>query len=166
MKTLRYYLSLVLLFIPALLFGGLIILYRRNPALQISAQFPFVPWQFMAIILCGVVATIGGVLDWKYHRDPLKLQISAKERAAEAKALGLGGLPMFILMWLAMLSEQPNFFLIPIIIVLIYTVVAISYDEFVFHIHRCDKTETRYHRMLVFGNGLAWLAWFHFIYGT
>ena len=114
--------------------------------------------------MCGSIATTGGVLDWLYHRDPLKLKLSAKERDAEAKALGLGGVPMFVLMWCAMLNANPHYFLIPIIVVLIYTVVAISYDEFVFHIHRCGKTENLYHRMLVFGNGLAWLAWFHFIY--
>jgi len=164
-KSFRYYFTLALLFLPALLFGILVVLYRWNLKLHISGHFPFLPWQFVLIIVFGTVATVGGVLDWKYHRDPLKLKISAKERAAEAKALGLGGLPMFILMWLAMVSDKPSNFLIPIIGVLIYTVVAISYDEFVFHIHRCSRTETCYHRMLVFGNGLAWLAWFHFIYG-
>jgi len=94
----------------------------------------------------------------------LKLKIPKKERDAEAKALGLGGLPMFILMWLAMNSDSPSNYLIPIIVVLIYTVSAICYDEFVFHIKRCTNKENWYHRMLVFGNGIAWLAWFHFIY--
>ncbi len=163
-RSIRYYLSLWLLFMPALLFGILLVLYRAHTNLHITGAFPFLPWQFLVIIVFGVIATTGGVLDWKFHRDPLKLKISKKERDAEAKALGLGGFGMFVLMWLAMLSEQPLNFLIPIILVLIYTVVAICYDEFVFHIHRCEKTETRYHRMLVFGNGLAWLAWFHFIY--
>ena len=71
---------------------------------------------------------------------------------------------MFVLMWFAMMSHHPSGFLIPIVIVLIYTVTGISYDEFVFHIKRCGPLETRYHRMLVLGNGLAWLSWFHFIY--
>ena len=162
----RQYLSLVLLFAPGFLFAFLLWHYHQRPELGMSANFPFLPWQFWMIGVCGVLATIGGVLDWRYHRDPLKLQISAKERAAEAAALGFGGLPMFILMWLAMMSSKPSVYLIPILVLLIYTVVAICYDEFVFHIRRCGKLETRYHRMLVFGNGLAWLAWFHYIYCT
>jgi hypothetical protein len=163
-STFRDYLSLLLLFCPAVLFGILLLLYKQNLKLKISAHFPYLNWQFFAIGLFGIIATIGGVLDWKYHRNPLHLKIPKKERAAEALALGLGGIPMFLLMWFAMLSSHPASFLIPILIVLIYTVVEISYDEFVFHIKRCGKLETRYHRMLVFGNGLAWISWFHFIY--
>ncbi|WP_020537707.1 hypothetical protein [Lewinella cohaerens] len=140
------------------------IVYQENLALKYGFDFPRLPLQFFILVVAGFVATLGGVLDWRYHRDPLKLKLSKKERDAEAAALGLGGLPMFVLMWAAMMSNQPTVFLVPIIIVLIYTVVAICYDEFVFHIHRCEKIENRYHRMLVFGNGIAWLAWFHFIY--
>lgn len=161
---LRQYLSLVLLFVPAVLFAALLWVYRAETVLGLSAQFPFFPWQFWVMGCFGVVATVGGVLDWRFHRDPLKLQLSKKERDAEAAALGLGGVPMFVVMWLAMMSDRPTYYLIAIVIILIYTVVAICYDEFVFHLRRCGKTETRYHRMLVLGNGAAWLAWFHFIY--
>jgi len=160
----RKYLSLILLFVPAALFGILLFTYKDNPKLHLSGTFPFLPWQFCCILVCGLIATAGGVLDWRFHRDPLKLKISKKERDAEAKALGLGGVPMFILMWFAMMSADPSDYLIPILIVLIYSVVAISYDEFVFHIRRCGRTENVYHRMLVFGNGFAWLAWMQFIY--
>jgi hypothetical protein len=163
-KSLRQYLSLVLLFIPAILFGLLVLVFKENSKLQISCAFPYLPWQFLVIGIFGIIATAGGVLDWKFHRHPLNLKIPKKERDAEAQALGLGGIPMFILMWFAMISSRPANFLIPILVILIYTVVAISYDEFVFHIKRCGKTENIYHRMLVFGNGIAWLAWFHFIY--
>jgi hypothetical protein len=160
----RTYLSLFLLFVPAFLFGVLIFIYRNHPNLAFTKVFPYLPWQFIALIFFGVIATIGGVLDWRFHRDPLQLKIPKKERDAEAAALGLGGVPMFLLMWSAMMSNEPHFFLIPIILVLIYTVVAICYDEFVFHIKRCGRLENTYHRMLVFGNGIAWLAWFHFIF--
>jgi len=162
MNKTRNYLSLVLLFFPAILFTLLLLIFSEDIMSKYALNAP--PFQFYILLVCGVIATVGGVLDWRFHRDPLKLKISKKERDAEAKALGLGGLPMFLLMFLAMMSDKPTLYLIPIIIVLIYTVVAICYDEFVFHIHRCGKTETRYHRMLVFGNGFAWLAWFHFIY--
>jgi len=163
-KTLRDYLSLILLFIPAILFGVLILLYRHHLKLRVSDHFPYASWQFYGIGLFGIIATVGGVLDWRFHRNPLNMKIPKKERAAEALALGAGGIPMFLLMWFAMLSTHPAYFLIPIIVVLIYTVVEISYDEFVFHIKRCGPLENRFHRMLVFGNGLAWLSWFHFIY--
>ena len=163
-KPLRQYLSLILLFVPPVLFVSLLYCFKGNAKLHISNGLPYIPWQFLAIAFFGIVATTGGVLDWKFHRNPLNMKIPKKERDAEAMALGLGGLPMFILMWLAMVSAAPTNFLIPILIVLIYTVVGISYDEFVFHIKRCGRTENRYHRMLVFGNGIAWLAWFHFIY--
>jgi len=160
----REYLTLGLLFAPALLFGILILLYRNDGRLKPSLTFPYFRWQFCAIALFGLIATAGGVLDWRFHRNKLGMKIPKKERAAEAAALGLGGLPMFLLMWFAMLSSHPFNFLIPIIVVLIYTVAAISYDEFVFHIKRCGPLEHTYHRMLVFGNGLAWISWFHFIY--
>lgn len=160
----RYYLSLGLLFMPPLLFAVLLFIFKGHEKLQADHSFFSVPWQFLVITLFGIIATIGGVLDWRFHRDPLNMKIPKKERDAEAAALGLGGLPMFIFMWLAMMSQKPTVYLIPIVVILIYTVVAISYDEFVFHIKRCGPKENWYHRMLVFGNGIAWLAWFHFIY--
>ncbi len=160
----RQYLSLILLFVPPALFVLLIVLFANRSKIQLTNSFPFLPWQFFMMALFGIVATIGGLLDWKFHRNPLNMKIPKKERDAEAFALGLGGIPMFLLMWFAMVSDKPANYLIPVLIVLIYTVVAISYDEFVFHIKRCGKTENMYHRMLVFGNGIAWLAWFHFIY--
>lgn len=161
---LRYYLSLILLFLPGFAFAFFLAFLIRKGFIMPENHLFYFPWQFWLIAMSGVIGTIGGVLDWRYHRDPLKLKISRKEREAEAKALGLGGVPMLLLMIAATLMSQPQLLLIPIILVLLYTVVAICYDEFVFHIHRCDSTETIFHRMLVFGNGAAWLAWFHFIF--
>lgn len=160
----RSYLSLLFLFIPPSLFGVLLILYWDNPQLGITKSFPYLPLQFWILVFSGIIATLGGVKDWMFHRYVLDMKISQKERDAEAQALGLGGMPMFILMWIAMLSSNPSSYLIPILLVLIYTIVMICYDEFVFHRKRCGKTENLYHRMLVLGNGVAWLAWFHFIY--
>lgn len=163
-NTFRSYLSLILLFIPAILFALLIFISRDNTKLEIYNYFPFLPWQFLLIALFGFIATIGGVLDWNYHRNTLKMKISKKERSAEAFALGLGGLPLFVIMWFATISHNPNIFLIPIVLVLIFTTIMICYDEFVFHLKRCGRLEMIYHRMLVLGNGIAWLSWFHFIY--
>ncbi len=163
-NPIRFYLSLVLLFLPALAFAGFLTYLIKSEVVVPEEHLMFLPWQFVFLGLFGVVGTVGGVLDWRYHRDPLKLKISKKEREAEAKALGFGGVPMLLLMMAATVSTRPTWFLVPIVVVLLYTVAAICYDEFVFHIHRCGKTETIFHRMLVFGNGAAWLAWFHFIF--
>lgn len=160
----RDYLSLFLLFTPAFLFSLLVLFLLDSDQFNFGLVFLYLPFQFWIIGFAGIIATIGGYLDWQFHRKVLKMKISEKERNAEAAALGLGGIPMFVLMALATISKTPNFWLIPILLVLIYTVVAISYDEFVFHIKRCGKLENTYHRMLVFGNGVAWLAWIHFIY--
>ena len=46
---------------------------------------------------------------------------------------------------------------------LIFTVVLICYDEFLFH-RRCGRFETLMHRLLTFGNGLAFLAWVHWCF--
>lgn len=166
MKSIRTYLSLVLLLTPAVLFALFLWVFRDADKLQLIDHPTIFPWQVWLIGIFGVIATLGGILDWRFHRDPLNMKIPPKERAAEAQALGLGGVPMFILMCLATLSATPFIYLIPILIVLIFTVVAISYDEFVFHKKRCGKLETRYHRMLVVGNGLAWMSWIHLIYYT
>lgn len=163
-KPLHNYISLLLLFAPVLMFVFLMILDYDNQRLPIQINFPYLPWQLIVMMITGSIATIGGFLDWRFHRKTLQMKVSKKERIVEAVALGFGGLPMFLLMWLAMVSENPNDFLIPIIVVLIFTVTLICYDEFVFHKKRCEEVENRYHKMLVFGNGITWLLWFHFIY--
>ena len=163
-KFIKDYTSLFLLFLPGILFASLLFIFRENPQLNIQNTIPYLPYQFWLIGIFGIIATIGGYLDWRFHRVHLHMKISKKERDAEATALGTGGLPLFICMFLAMLSSNPSIYLIPILLVLIYTVVTICYDEFVFHIKRCGKQENIYHRILVAGNGLAWLSWFHFIY--
>ncbi|MEN0005897.1 MAG: hypothetical protein AAF798_17235 [Bacteroidota bacterium] len=160
----RNYLSLILLFMPGIAFISFIVISYHQQYDWVATNTSFLPWEIYLIGLAGGIATFGGVLDWQYHRNPLELKISKKERDAEAQALGVGGLSMFILMTLATLSSQPQYFLVPILIVLLYTTTAICYDEFVFHIHRCGKRETLYHRMLVFGNAVAWLAWINLIY--
>lgn len=163
LNVFRDYLSLGLLFVPAV--GFCVFLYYNRAAIkEFSGGFPYLPVEFLLIALFGIVATVGGVLDWFYHRNELQMKISIKEREAEAKALGLGGVPMFLLLWFATFSTHKNLFLLPIIIVLIYTVVLICYDEFVFHIKRCEAREHFYHKMLVFGNGFAWLSWMYYIY--
>jgi hypothetical protein len=158
MKLLRNYLSVVLLFVPSILFG-LFLLFFLAP--KIHEKWP---WQFSLLAFSGLIATTGGVLDWRYHRDPLRLKLSVKERDSEAYALFLGAVPLFGFMCLASLESRPQLYLIPILVTVLVCTAFICYDEFVFHRKRCNLEETVFHRMLVFGNGIAWLAWMHWIY--
>ncbi|HNO26133.1 MAG TPA: hypothetical protein PKK94_24340 [Leptospiraceae bacterium] len=92
------------------------------------------------------------------------MKISRRERNAEAAALGLGGIPLSLLLASAMHSSEPENWLLAIVCVLIFTAVLVSYDEFVFHRKRCSLKETFFHRVLVFGNAGAFLAWFHLVF--
>ena len=158
----RKYLSLVFLFFPACMF--LLFLLSFHKEIKEVYHLTSTPIPLYLIMAFGIIATIGGVLDWSYHRNVLKLKISKKERKSELLALACGGAPMFVLMCCATLSQAKSLYLIPIMLILIYTVVMICYDEFVYHLKRCKLKETIYHRMLVFGNGIAWFSWFYFIY--
>ena len=158
-KGIRNYISLVLLFLPAVGFGVFVFYAEQMGKLTVW------PWEFSLLVVLGIVATTGGILDWLYHRNPLNLKLSTKERDSEAAALFVGGVPLFGLMWLASFLSQPSRVLIPILVFALLCTTLICYDEFVFHRKRCGLRETIYHRMLVFGNGMAWLAWMNWIYG-
>lgn len=158
------YRSLVLLFLPAI---GFFLFYFSFPNLPVftNKNWGVFPIQVWLMVVSGGIGTLGGLLDWRYHRNPLNLHLPEKERLAEAYALGLGGGSLFVLMCLASLSKTPSFFLIPIVISALFTTTLICYDEFVFHRKRCKPKENRYHSMLIFGNGIAWLCWLDLIYG-
>jgi hypothetical protein len=72
--------------------------------------------------------------------------------------------PLFVLMSLASVLDRPVVVLIPVIVVVLFITTLICYDEFLFHRKRCGRYETVLHRLLVFGNGLAWLAWVHWCF--
>jgi len=156
--------SLVALLLPGLLFGVGLFLLRDNPQFQWARHVTEFPWQFWVIAGCGVVATLAGMGDWAYHRWAARCVVGRKERNCELLALVGGGVPMFVLMSAASLSGQPAQFLVPVIVVLLFTVTLICYDEFIFHRRRCRRMETVLHRLLVFGNGAAWLAWAHWCF--
>jgi hypothetical protein len=154
----RLPLALVALFLPGLLFGLGLVLVRDHPRFSWLTSFGLYPWEFWLLLISGAVATIAGWLDWRYHRSG-KTVIGRAEHHSELVALAGGGLPLFVLMAAASVMEQPLPLLIPVILVVLFTAVMICYDEFVFHRKRCGRYETILHRLLVFGNGLAWLAW-------
>jgi hypothetical protein len=101
--------------------------------------------------------------DWFLHRSGLTAVGKAEHRSHVA-ALAGGGVPLFLLMAAASVIARPQRLLLPILLVVLYTTVLICYDEFVYHRRRCKPLETLTHRLLVFGNGLAWTAWMHWCF--
>jgi len=154
---------LLALFVPAVLFGVGVFLLRGDPRFVWLNDPAAYPWELWAMGVCGVTATAAGVADWRYHRSGATA-IGGPEHQSELVALAGGGLPLFLLMAAASILTRPAVLLIPVLIVVLFTAVMICYDEFVFHRKRCGRYETILHRLLVFGNGLAWLAWTHWCF--
>ena len=154
--------AVVALFVPALLFPLGLFLLRDDARFAWLRDVRAYPWEFWAVAACGVVATLGGLLDWVFHRSGDTV-VGRGEHRAHLLGLATGGIPLFVLMTLASLAARPALFLVPVLVFLIYTVVVVCYDEFVFH-RRCGWYETCLHRMLTFGNGLAFLAWVHWCF--
>ena len=156
--------SLIALLMPGTFFTLGLLLVRDQPGFAWVRLHNAVPWQFWIIAVCGSAATCAGIGDWAFHRWKARCAIGKKERNCELIALAGGGVPMFIFMAAASVSANPSQYLIPVIVLLLFTTVLICYDEFIFHRRRCRTFETVLHRILVFGNGTAWLAWAHWCF--
>lgn len=154
--------ALVAMLVPAVLCPLGLFLVRDAPRFIWLHDIREYPWELWAIAVCGSAATLGGFLDWRFHRGGDTV-VGRREHKAHLLALAGGGIPLFILMAAASISARPAQFLVPVLIVLIYTVVMICYDEFVFH-RRCGRFETITHRLLTCGNCLAFLAWAHWCF--
>jgi hypothetical protein len=154
--------ALLAMLVPAMLFPAGLWLLRDDARFVWLGDLSLYPWEFWAIALCGSVATLGGAADWWWHRSG-ETTVGRREHRAHLAALAGGGIPLFVLMAWASLDPRPERLLIPVLVVLIATVVMISYDEFVFH-RRCGRLEILTHRLLTFGNGLAFLAWAHWCF--
>jgi hypothetical protein len=160
--TVKSLVSLGLLFAPGVFFAAaLLFLKDRHPNFYWVNTFGAYPWEVWGIALFGVVATLGGAGDWVFHK--IYVTVGPKEHESHIFALAAGG-GVFLLMGLASLAEQPDAFLIPVIVALLVTVTLICYDEFAFHIRRCKPFETVLHRMLVLGNGAAFLCWMQWVF--
>ena len=156
------FISLSLLFAPGLLFVlALWLLKDGHPRFAWFNHPALYPWQFWGIGLFGIIATIGGAGDWLFHK--IYVTVGPNEHHSHLLALGAGGV-VFILMALASVADQPLYWLLPVIVALLTTVTLICYDEFAFHVRRCKPFETMLHRMLVFGNGAAFLCWLHWVF--
>lgn len=116
-------------------------------------------WQFFAIAVAGVAATVAGFLDWRYHLRGERT-VCARERRAEFRALVFGGLPLFGAMAWATLAADPGALLVPVVTAALVVVAGVCYDEFTFH-RRCSRREAAYHRTIEVGMAVAWLAWVH-----
>jgi hypothetical protein len=156
-------LSLIALFVPALLFVIGLWLLREDARFAWLYDVSAYPWEFWVIAAAGGAATVAGILDWLYHRSG-RTVIGAAEHRSEVAALGAGGVPLFGLMAAASIVHRPELLLLPILVVVLFTTVMICFDEFVYHRRRCGPYETVLHRLLVFGNGAAWMAWMHWCF--
>jgi Na+/glutamate symporter len=154
--------ALLAMLAPAVALPIGLTLLNEHPRFAWLAHPVEYPWELWAVAVCGIIATIAGIADWRMHRSGHTV-VSAREHRAHVLALVGGGLPLFVLMAIASLSLRPMLLLLPVLVVLIFTVVAICYDEFLFH-RRCGRYETLMHRLLTGGNGLAFLAWTHWCF--
>jgi len=155
--------NLIAMLTPAVLFPlGLILLRDAARFAWLRGPVAGYPSELWIIALFGGFATAGGTLDYLFHRSGATA-VGAKEHHSHLAALSCG-VVVFALMAGASVSARPQALLLPVFATVIMTVVLICYDEFVFHRKRCDAFETFTHRMLVFGNGIAWLAWAHWCF--
>jgi hypothetical protein len=114
------------------------------------------PAAFWVMAISGTIATVAGVLDWRFHRRGGR-RIARAERRAELSALALGA-PLFALLALASGPLPLSRVLLPIVAVALAMSGLIVFDEVRFH-RGCGRYETLLHRLLVGGNGIAFLAW-------
>jgi hypothetical protein len=155
--------ALAAMLAPAVGFPLLLLFASRFPRFAWLATPARYPWELWLITVCGTAATLGGVLDWRFHRSG-ETAVGRGEHLSHVAALVGGGLPLFVLMAVASVVRRPAVLLLPILVVAGATIVMICYDEFVFHRRRCAAYETLTHRLLTLGNGAAWLAWMHWVY--
>lgn len=154
--------ALLAMLVPALAFPVGLICLRDDSRFEWATRPADYPWEFWAVAVCGTVATLAGIADWRVHRSGTTV-VGRREHRAHVAALGGGGIPLFLLMAAASLRPRPQLLLLPILVALVVTVALICYDEFLFH-RRCARYEVAMHRLLVFGNGLAFLAWAHWCF--
>lgn len=151
------------LLLPGILFLAALIVVSGQAGYPRLLEFSTHPWELWVIGVCGLAATVGGLLDLHYHVAGRRV-VGRRERHGELLALGLGGIPTFVMMLTASIIDRPERLLLPITGTVIFTTAMVCYDEFVFHRRTCTRYETALHRTLVFGNALAWAAWMHWIY--
>ncbi|QDU84622.1 hypothetical protein Pla163_17330 [Planctomycetes bacterium Pla163] len=142
---------------PGILFGIGLVLFTRAHGLDWLASPTHAPLELWLIAIFGTIASVCGVLDWRYHRAGHRI-VPTLEQRAESFALVLGGAPLFVFMAVASVASTPRPWILAASAVSLYTAGAIVFDEVRFH-RRCSSYETLLHRGLVGGNAIAYLAW-------
>ena len=148
--------SLLAVLLPLLAMPCLLSLAPPTSALPCLGEPVQWPVAFWCMAITGGVATIAGVLDWRFHRVGGR-RVPPAEHRAELAALSLG-VPLFALMATASIVADPHPWLLPIVAVALVMAGFIVFDETRFH-RACGTYETVLHRLLVGGNGIAFLAW-------
>src|SRR5688572_4079994 len=123
----RLPLTLLALFLPGCLFVLGLFSLRDHPRFTWLYDIMQYPWEFWVLTVGGLTATAGGVLDWRYHRSG-QTHVGEAEHRHELYALAAGGLPLFFLMAAGSVLRQPAVLLLPILVVVLFTVVLICYD--------------------------------------
>ena len=99
-------LALGALLVPAVLYPVGLFLLRDDPRFAWLGDVRAYPWELWVIAACGTAATLGGVLDWRFHRGG-ETVVGRHEHRAHLLALAGGGVPLFALMAAASLSPRP-----------------------------------------------------------
>ncbi len=154
--------GLTMLLLPGIVFGWGLTCVSGRPGYVDLSDWRSVPWTLWVIGVSGTIGTVAGLLDLHYHVTGQRL-VSVRERHGELIALAFGGTPLFILMMAASWAADPSRFLAPIVFLAMFTVAMVSLDEFVYHRRVCSRYESALHRGLIFGNGVAFLAWFQWV---
>ncbi len=151
--------SLAALVAPGAAFGAGILTLSTDPRFAWLKSPWTWRWEIFAIAAFGGSATFAGWLDHRFH-TALGAKVGPKERNVELAALVVGGLPLFGLMAWATWSHSLAL-LLPVLAQTALIAALVLYDELKFHTRRCGRYETMLHRVLVFGQAGALLAWMH-----
>ncbi|MCR9245023.1 MAG: hypothetical protein NXI31_08315 [bacterium] len=153
--------TLIAVLLPAVLMPVMLWLARGLPGMPRLLEPGSWPAELWILAVGGLVATVAGVLDWSFHRRGGR-RIPAAEHRAELMALVLG-VPLFTLLAIASVVAEPAHLLVPIVATALAMAGLIAFDETRFH-RACGRYETLLHRLLVGGNGVAFLAWVHWCF--
>jgi hypothetical protein len=124
------------------------------------------PWPILVLAVAGIVGAGGAVGDFCFHRMHGRPLVGRPEHVSHVLALVTGGLPLFAVMACATLAQRRGPFLVPALALAAYVVVFVAYDAFVFHRRRrTGALERTFHGATTTGNGLAFLAWAHWLWG-
>ena len=153
--------TLFALLFPALAFPMGLWLLRDEPRFAWVCDPARWPVEALVLAAAGTIATLAGVLDWCYHRGGKRV-VPARERRCELLAMGLAA-PMFVLLCIASVAARPGPLLVPVLACALVVAALIAHDETRYH-RACSRYETLLHRLLVAGNGIAFLCWTHWCF--